>query len=108
MRQPPTAFQKMSCIVGVLTRGAGFGHIRLAFTKKVKVGIGVPFTAAKSRRPRRSRGFFHALVRLFSGDRAGGAARLAGAVPVRQLPFRPSTRLASCGRVQPLHGGHHG
>ena len=68
--------------------------------EKGEVGIGVPNTAAKGRRLRKSRGFFHALVRLFSGGRAGGAARPAGAVPVRQLPFRSPTRLASCGRVQ--------
>lgn len=41
---------------------------------------------------------FYRLAFPSMGDRAGGAARLAGAFPVRQLLFRPLTRLASGGR----------
>lgn len=41
-------------------------------------------------------GFFHGLVRPSMGGRAGGAARLAGALPVLQLPFG---RPPDCSRV---------
>lgn len=87
-----------------LTVRAIAGH-NISATSAMVARIGVLVGAAKSRNAMQS-GFFAALVCTFMGDRAGGAARPAGAPSVRQRLFRSPTRLASGGRFQTATGAH--
>jgi hypothetical protein len=70
--------------------------------KQLVAGIGVPNPSGESRQ-QAGRLFCAWCVPM--GGRAGGAARLAGARPVRQLPFRSSTLIGvRAGRFNTVSG----